>query len=246
MEEKIDLKVFLEEKGCSGLIDKRNVMMVLGCYCNKPSYAINKDYMTTRFDYIEDFHRIIWGAITNIVRKHPTIEKLSSIEIENELQNSEKFMEIWNMNNGGAYIERAIASTVDKLNNIGFYRDELLKRSIVINAMTDLGMDIKFVYDEKDELTLRLFNEYTSMEVMALINNRLDSYKNKFKTNIGDNMSFHLGDGIDEVVDNCKNQDSSYGYPFQSGFMTTIFRGMKGSKFIIRSSKSGGGKTKLI
>ena len=41
-----------------------------------------------------------------------------------------------------------------------------------------------------------------------------------------------------------KNQIDVYGYPFQSSFLTSIFRGMRQKKFGILSSTSGGGKSR--
>lgn len=227
-----------------GLVDKRNTLMLLGCYCNSPRNVNKEDFSTTQYDYSEKFHRDIWASIVNITKKYPTMDKITSIEIENELSSSEKSLEIWKLNSGAKYIERAIELTKDNVLNIGFYRDEVKKYSMLLNAKNELNMDIGFIYDETDEVKMQKFKSMTSREVLAHINNKFNNFKDKYKSNFGDNMSFHLGDNIDNTVKNCKNKDTSYGYPFQSKFMTTIFRGMKGSKFIIRSSKSGGGKSR--
>ena len=60
----------------------------------------------------------------------------------------------------------------------------------------------------------------------------------------GDNYSFKAGDGITDRLREHKEQQNVYGYPFQSGYLTTVYRGMRPKKYILRSSVSGGGKSR--
>ena len=52
----------------------------------------------------------------------------------------------------------------------------------------------------------------------------------------GDNYSFKAGDGITDRLREHKEQQNVYGYPFQSGYLTTVYRGMRPKKYILRSS----------
>ena len=238
-----------------GLTDKRNIYLLLGCYCNNPKFILDDKYKTCPSDYPEKFHKIIFGAIFNIAKKS-NVNKITAVEIENELSSFKTSFDIWNINNGFDYIEGAIQETKDKAFNVDLYRDEVRKYSILRNAAEELGLDISFIYEEFDELDttdLRLkekqskmekFNNMKSIEVSSLINNKYLNFKNMWDDKFSDNYSFHIGDGIDERLEAHKNQDDSWGYPFQSGYMTTAFRGMRGKKFMIRSSISGGGKSR--
>lgn len=238
-----------------GLTDKRNIYLLLGVYCNNPKLILDEKYKTCPADYTDRFHKVIFGAITNIAKKS-NVNKITAVEIENELSLFKTSLDIWNSNNGFEYIENAIRETQDKVYNVDLYRDEVRKYSLLRNAKDELGMDISFIYEEFDELDttdmrlkekqekMKKFNNMKSREVSALINNKYLNFKSMWSDKFSDNYSFHLGDNIDERLQEHKNQDNSWGYPFQSAYMTTIFRGMRGKKFMIRSSISGGGKSR--
>ena len=172
------------------------------------------------------------------------------------MSNFSSALYIWNKNNGVKYIEDAIEDTKDKEYNINVYWDSVRKYSILRNAKEKLKMDISFIYEEYDELDttdihlkekeekMIQFNAMSSREVLAKINNKVEDFKNSWNDSFSDNYSFKVGDDIDEHIDEYKNHKNTYGYPFQSGYLTTIYRGMRDKKFIIRSSKSGGGKSR--
>ena len=134
-----------------GLIDKRNIMLLLGCYCNFPKYLKDDKYMTVESDYSESFHKKIWCALNNIIRKG-NVNKITAIEIENEISLYKSSYDIWKINDGFGYMERAINMTKDKEFNIELYRDTVRKYSIIRNAVEQLHMDISFLYEEYDEL----------------------------------------------------------------------------------------------
>jgi replicative DNA helicase len=238
-----------------GLIDKRNIWLLFGTYCNCPKLILDEKYKTTTNDYNERFHKMVFGALVNIAKKS-NINKITAVEIENELSLFKTSIDIWNVNNGFEYIENAIQETKDKIHNVDLYRDNVRKYSILRNAHDELKMDILFIYEEYDELDtsdiklqekidkMELFNKMKSKDVLAKITNKILSFKSMWNDGFEDNYSFHLGDNIDELIEKLECQENTWGYPFQSGYMTTIFRGMRGSKFMVRSSISGGGKSR--
>lgn len=224
-------------------VDKKAIFLLFGCYCINPRLVLDEKYSTNTNDYPENFHKMIWGAIVNIAKKR-NVEKITSLDIENEVSQFETALSLWKNNNGWEYIEEAINMASDKLMNVGKYYDDVRKYSIIRNASESLKMDISFIYDESDESKLAVFNELTSEDVLNEINNKFIDFKSMWKNAFGDNYSFHIGDGIDERLEEHRRQENVYGYPFQSGYMTTIFRGMRPKKFFIRSSISGGGKSR--
>lgn len=224
-------------------VDKKAIFLLFGCYCLNPRLALDEKYATNTNDYPENFHKMIWGAIINIAKKR-TAEKITPIDIENEISQFDTALSLWKNNDGWGYIESAIDMSSDKISNVGKYYDDVRKYSIIRNATESLKMDISFIYDEDDDEKLEHFNQLTSIEVLNEINNKFMDFKSKWKNVFGDNYSFRAGEGIVERLNEHKNQQNVYGYPFQSGYLTTVYRGMRPKKYILRSSVSGGGKSR--
>ena len=109
----------------------------------------DEKYETNAYDYSETFHKTIWGAIVNIAKKG-NIQKISPVEIENEIAQFPSATTVWKNNDGWNYIDKAIAESADKLLNAGFYRDTVRKYSIIRNAVESLKLDISFLYDEEE------------------------------------------------------------------------------------------------
>ena len=217
--------------------------MLFGCYCLNPRYVLDEKYSTNENDYPENFHKMIWGAIVNIAKKG-NVKKITPIDIENEISQFDTAISLWKNNDGWGYIESAIDMSSDKTMNIGKYYDDVRKYSIVRNAAESLKMDISFLYDENDDEKLEAFNRLTSMDVLNAINNKFMDFKSMWKNRFSDNYSFKVGDGITNRLNEHKEQQNVYGYPFQSRYLTTVYRGMRPKKYILRSSVSGGGKTR--
>ena len=112
---------------------------------------------------------MIWGAIVNIAKKG-NVEKITPIDIENEISQFDTAISLWKNNDGWGYIESAIEMSSDKIMNVGKYYDDVRKYSIVRNAVESLKMDISFLYDENDDEKLEAFNKLTSMDVLNIIN----------------------------------------------------------------------------
>jgi len=224
-------------------VDKKAIFLLFGCYCNNPRLVLDEKYSTNTNDYPENFHKMIWGAIVNIAKKR-NVEKIGALELENEISQIEELLLIWKNNNGWEYIESSIEMTKDKLDNVGQYYDDVRKYSIIRNASEELKLNISFIYDETDDDKIQKFNSLTSTEVLNEINNKFLEFKLLWKNVFGDNYSFHVGEGISDRLAEHKRKENTYGYPFQSGYLTTVYRGMRKKKFIIRSSISGGGKSR--
>lgn len=224
-------------------VDKKAIFLLFGCYCNNPRFILDEKYTTNANDYPENFHKMIWGAIVNIAKKR-NVEKITPIDIENEISQFDTAMALWKNNDGWGYIEEAISMSKDKILNVGKYYDDVRKYSIIRNANEYLKMDISFIYDETDDKKIELFNEFTSSDVLNSINNKFLEFKTMWKNIFGDNYAFKVGEGIQDRLHEHKEQQNTYGYPFQSGYLTTVFRGMKAKRYILRSSASGGGKSR--
>lgn len=233
----------LETKDVKGQIDKRNIYLLLGCYCNNPKLLLDEKFSTKIEDYPEMFHATVFGAMLNIVKK-TNIEKITAIEIENEMSQFPAVLELWKRNDGYAYITSAIEDTKDKVANVEFYRDTVRKYSILRHGVEELKLDLSFLYDENNEQIMSKFNSLSANELLAQIVNKFNSFKDTWNDMFSRSKSFLIGDDIDEIIKGYQNKDDECGYPFQSSYLTSIFSGMRNSKYCIVSSTSGGGKSR--
>lgn len=224
-------------------VDKKAIFLLFGCYCIHPKFILDEKYATNSNDYPENFHKMIWGALVNIAKKG-NVERITPLDIENEIVQFQSAMSLWKNNNGWQYIEESIEMSKDKIMNIGKYYDDVRKYSIIRNASENLKLDVSFIYDESDDTKLETFNKLTSVDILNEINNKFIEFKSMWKNIFGDNYAFRVGDGIQDRLIEHKEQQNTYGYPFQSNYLTTIYRGMRPKKYIIRSSISGGGKSR--
>ena len=115
-------------------VDKKAIFLLFGCYCLNPRYVLDEKYSTNTNDYPENFHKMIWGAIVNIAKKG-NVEKITPIDIENEISQFDTAISLWKNNDGWGYIESAIEMSSDKIMNVGKYYDDVRKYSIVRNAV---------------------------------------------------------------------------------------------------------------
>lgn len=224
-------------------VDKKAIFLLFGCYCHEPKYILDNKFATTINDYPEQFHKIIWGSLYSIAKQGGII-KITPMDIENNISQFPNAKAIWINNNGWEYIESAIEVTRDKILNIDKYHDEVRKYSIIRNAKDDLKLEVSFIYDESDENILYNFQQMSAEEVLNRINDKFLNFKKLWKSASDDSYGFHISDDIEQRYVEHKSQVNTYGYPFQSHYMTTVFRGMKPKRFIIRSSVSGGGKSR--
>lgn len=224
-------------------VDKRAILILLGCYCLNPRLVNDEKYLTVEADYPENFHKLIWGGITNLVKKG-NLEEITPMLLDSEMSQFEMAYSIWNNNNGWEYIETAKEEAKNEIKNVGRYRDDVRKYSLIRNAVEELKLDVSFIYNEKDDNVMKEFAKMTSKEVLKEINEKFTRFKNYWRSGTEDGYSFQAGDGLEDRVKEHKSQVNTYGYPFQSGYLTTIYKGMKPRKFIIRSSISGGGKSR--
>lgn len=239
----------------SSLVDKKNILMLFGCFCRNPSLAIK--YETVESDYPERFHKIIFGAIMNIAMKK-NVEVISPFDIESELSLFPTSMDIWKVNSGIQYIQTCIDITEGLTCNIEQYWDNVRKYSILRNASNELKVDISFIYEEYDELDtsdmlledkkkkLEKFNSMSSDDVMRAINDKFFNFTLLYKSNFNNNYSFHIADEIDDRLEQFKNQDGTFGHPYQNMVFNTVFRGKKRKKYVVNSKPSGVGKSRMM
>ena len=201
-------------------VDKRAIFLLLGCYCSLPRVMLSK-YKTNIEDYPEEFHQTVFGAMFNIASKQ-NVQKITSLDIENEVSQFDGALQVWNDNNGWEYINKAIEMSKDKLDNIGRYYDDVRKYSIIRNAADNLKIDVSFVYDEDDADIMNNFSTLSSTELLGKINSKFLDFKAQYNNSNDEAYSFKVGDSIRERYTQYKEQIDVWGYPYQSKYLTAL------------------------
>lgn len=226
------------------LQDKTAIIHVLGCLLKNPTLLSETDkYKITNDDFPEKFHKIVFAAINNLYQNGNDV--IDEIEVDGFLKNYDIQYEIFTQNNGIEYLQHI--RELSKEDNFDYYYQRLKKFSL-IREMDSLGFGIKEIYDdsivnpkEREEMIKR-FDRLSVLDILMFYETKMIEVKDKFESNT-EAKGIQAGEGIDELLDKLE-ESPEIGVPLNSEFLTTIFRGSRKKKYYIRSSYSGGGKTR--
>lgn len=230
----------------SEYIDVAAITQVIGCIFNDTSILDATDkYFIQEDDFIEDFHKIVFGSIYNI---HLNNSKVTIESIIDYLENRPKFNAIFKANKGIEYlVEVSQDAHFDTFN----YYYNRLKKFTLLRAYDNLGIDVSFLYDPKNVVNIKKKQEQedwldnTSLtEISNIIDNKIEAIKNKFlKDELG--VGYQAGDGINELIENLQTTPE-IGIPLYGPLINTVTRGARLGKLYLRSAGTGVGKTRTM
>ncbi|MFO1442949.1 hypothetical protein KDN24_06925 [Bacillus sp. Bva_UNVM-123] len=224
--------------------DKMAIMQVLGSILKNPLLlADSNKYKLTNDDFPEKFHKIIFAAIYNLY--NDGTEVISEINIDGFLKEYDIQYAIFNDNDGIEYLYR-IQELAEESNFEYYYKR--LKKFSLIREMDGLGFNIKELYDddiidpkEKEEMQEN-FDKLSIEDILSFYEIKMIEVKDKFKTN-NDSQGIQAGEGAGALLKRLR-ESPDIGVPLNSEMLTSIFRGSRKKKYYIRSSITGGGKTR--
>jgi replicative DNA helicase len=228
------------------LQDKSAIIQVLGCILQKPTLlGKGKDYNLTKEDFPESFHKIIFAAINNLYENNPA-GNIGVVEVDGFLANYEIQYKIFNDNNGIEYLYQI--QELSQLENFDYYYNRLKKYSF-LRACKGKNVDISDLYIEnlinpkEEEVMQEQFDGYTLNDLMSIIERKVIELKEEFKTN-KNSSGIQGAEGIKDTIKALRiNPD--FGAPLCSKLLNAITRGARKKKFYLRSSITGGGKTRM-
>lgn len=226
------------------LQDKTSIMQVLGCLLLKPDLLSETEkYQLEKADFPEKFHKIVFASINNL--KENGTETINEIVIDGFLKDYDIQYEIFNQNDGVEYLQSI--KRMASLDNFEYYYQKLKKFSL-LREMNGLGFDVSEVYDdsiinprEKEEMQEK-FDELTIVDILALYETKTVDLKEKFTSN-SEARGIQAGEEVDALLDRLE-KSPEIGVPLNSEILTAIARGARKKKYYIRSSITGGGKTR--
>lgn len=205
-----------------------------------------EEYPLEQEDFeVEAFHEIIFACIYNLYVSGA--EVVDCFSIDSFLSNYEQQYKIFTDNEGIKYLKDAVEMC--ELANFE-YNYSRIKKFSYLRFLEKQGFDSRIIYDgtivepEKQEKEMKKFDTTTLEEMIDTVDLRLVvTARDKYASNT-QKMGQLAGKGLKELKEELK-EEPEMGIPMQSKIMNTIARGARLKKVYLRSSDSGGGKSRL-
>lgn len=230
----------------SGYVDTAAIIQVIGCVFNNAAILDDTDkYSIHEEDFVEDFHKVVFGSMYNI---YLTGSQVTLDAIIDYLSNRPKYEAIFKKNKGEEYLLEA--SQIAHADTFNYYYNRL-KKFTLLRAYESYGIDVKELYDPYDLLNTKKKQEQenwldsvTIADIAQVVDNRIDEIRSKFADDeLG--VGYQAGDGIFELVDSLK-EHPEVGIPLYGPLINTVTRGARLRKFYLRSAATGLGKTRSM
>lgn len=227
--------------------DSTAVVQVIGCVFNNPSLLeISEKYSVNDEDFVNEFHRVVFGAIYKLWESGARTITLANIA--DFLAVRPKSEAIYQSNKGEEWLvkasQNAMPSTFD------YYYNRLKKFSL-LRAYDKYGVDVTDIYDPDNLLDVKKkqaqeeFLDNTPLSKIAdKIDEKIDEIRMKYVEQV-DSESIQAGDGILELIADLEAHPE-VGVPMYGPYINTITRGARLRKFYLRSAATGVGKSRSM
>lgn len=232
----------------SKYIDIASLTNVIGCVYTNPKLLDATDkYFFNEKDFVDEFHRIVFGAIFNLHQLG--VKEITLNAVEDYLASRPKKKAVYDVNKGGEYLLKCIENA--SLSTFDYYYNRMKKMSLLRCYQEDVGMDLSWLYDPDnlfDPKKKQEQEEWLDNSSLVEIANLIDNKIIEIKAQCIDNSLIcgtQAGEGIDELLNSLK-ETPEIGYPLYGKFMNTVTRGARLKKFYLRSAATGVGKSRAI
>lgn len=230
----------------SKYVDTTSIIQVIGCVYQNPNLLDNEGYFFNTDDFVEEFHKIIFGSIFNL---HTLGAKSITINaIEDYLKDRPKSLAVYKTNKGAEYLEKL--SNVVQLSTFDYYYARM-KKMTLLRSYDKIGMNLSWLYDTDNILDVKKkqaqedWLDNTSLdEIASIIDDKITTIKMKYIDD-ANNDFVQAGTRISELVTELQKHPE-VGYPMYGPFINTITRGARLKKFYLFSAATGVGKTRYL
>lgn len=224
--------------------DTAAVIQVIGCIYNDQSYLdTNGEYIITEDDFVEDFHKVVYGVIYKL--HELGTEKITPETISDFLETRPKSKGIFNLNKGLEYLAKA--KELSQPLAFDYYYKRLKKMSL-LRAYEKIGVDVSKYYDPDNILDLKRkqiqeeWLDNTPIDKIAdKINQEIENVYRKYVQNDVFGVATLAGDGLEELIMQFEKSPDA-GVPLYGRYINTVTRGARLGKFFLRSAATGTGK----
>lgn len=225
------------------LYNREEALNLLGNICNDLNILRDRNYNIALNDFDDLFHKTIFGVLTNLALEKD-VNMVDGFMIDTYLRKFPIQHTTFQLNKGVEFIEKIKELKAASLD----YSYKTVKKMSLLRRFQSVGMDVSDILDENSLDVNKIQSQRIKFDAMSI-----DDIKHYFKIKFieidqefqtkSDSYSFSAGEGIEDLLQRCKQADH-WGATFQSGLFNAVFRGMLGSKLMIRSAGTGGSKTR--
>lgn len=222
-----------------------NAKNFLGACCNNLEILMDSNYDISINDFDNRFHRIIFAVLKELSLKGESKE-VEGITVALFLEDMPEQHSVFLANKGIEFIDTIKTMTKDYPVKTAY---ETIKKFSLLRAYKSKGVDVSGIYDDSLILPEQVNEQKEKLAKLTLedinneINLRILDVKEQFSKGSTNAYSFHGGDSLHDLLNKC-NDAPLWGRTFSSNYLNTILRGMQGSKYLIRSAGTGGGKSR--
>jgi len=119
-------------------VDTTSIIQVIGCVYKNPTLLDNEKYFFNEDDFIQDFHKILFGSIYNL---HLLGAKEVNVNtIEDYLKDRPKSLAIYKTYRGNEYLQK-ISENI-QLSTFDYYYQRM-KKMTLLRMYNKAGVDLK-------------------------------------------------------------------------------------------------------
>ena len=227
--------------------DPTATMQVIGCVFNNPKLLdITDKYSIIDEDFVDSFHKVVFGAIYKLHELGATQITLSNIA--DFLKDRPKSEAIYQQNKGEEWLTRVAENSM--ISTFDYYYSRLKKFSL-LRAYDNCGIDITDIYDvdnildmKKKQLQEEQLDNATLDQIANIVDEKIDNIRLKY-VNDDFGEAQQAATGIKELIQRFKDSPE-VGVPLYGPLVNTVTRGARLKKFYLRSAGTGVGKTRSM
>lgn len=219
---------------------------LIGCIIRNP-LLLEQDgtYFFNDNDFVDEFHKILFGAIYNLYQTGA--EKITPKIIEDYLQAKPNSLEKYKKKDGAKWIIEA--GETAELSNFPYYYDRV-KKMTLLREFAKAGIDVSDIYpdslspDVLEKADKRL-DEMTLQEIADEVEIKFEHVRNIYVEDSQSEDSTAIGDVVDNILEQLSIQPDM-GLPLYDDILNNIVRGARKGKLYLRSAATGVGKTRSM
>ena len=232
----------------SNYIDISSLVNVIGNIYKNPKLLDAEDkYFFSEEDFVDDFHKTVFGAMFNLHQMGASQVTLNAIH--DYLESRPKRKAVYENNKGEEFILKCAETA--SITTFDYYYNRMKKMTLFRMYNEMAGMDLSWLYDPDnifDSKKKQEQEEWLDAHSLEEIANTIDDKILVIKAQCIDNSyssGVQAGNGIDDLIESLK-ETPEIGYPLYGKYVNTVVRGARLKKFYLRSAATGVGKSRAI